>query len=378
MAQKKESPRYYTKALRCPDGSRKYIRGKTKEELEKKVMLAQAELGLGININDGTTVAQFAQMWVDVYKKPTVAPQTLDLIKGQLNGHILPVLGGRRVRDVRPADCALVMSRMAQNGLAKGRADDVRSRLKEMFECAVENSLLVRNPVQRSVTASGRAKRKRVPLTEAQLDALCAATAARPKLADVHTFVLIARYTGMRAAEIVGLHSSSIDLNSAQLVVKEQYFSRKGKAGTTEILKSDSAHRVIPLPLPLLAHLSTVLPKAGGGYLFNVAQPGLCKWIGDRLRALCRYDCEGNPRNHNPRLAVLDFYVHPHLIRHSYATKCVQAGVDVKTVQYLLGHSTVEMTLDIYSHYEAESRVTETASQLNEVFPAPVLSAVGG
>ena len=107
--QKKEAQRYFTKALRCPDGSRKYIRGKTKEELERKVMQAQAELGMGININDNTTVVQFAQMWVDVYKRPNVKPQTVSSILNRLNSHILPVIGGKRMRDVKPADCAMVL-----------------------------------------------------------------------------------------------------------------------------------------------------------------------------------------------------------------------------------------------------------------------------
>lgn len=376
MAKKKDAPRYFTKALRCPDGTRKYIRGKTKEELERKVMQAQAELGLGININDNTTVEQFAQMWVDVYKRPNVSPQTLVLLKAQLNNHILPVLGGRRVRDVRPADCALILSRMASSGLAKSTAEEVRSRLKEMFECALENNLISRNPVQRSVVATGRASRKRTPLTEAQLDELCAVTSSKPRLAPLHTFVMIARYTGMRASEIVGLHTSSIDLQNAKIEVKEQYFSRDGKSGTTSILKSDSANRVIPIPLPLMAYLSGAVQNTHGGYLFDVKQPGMCKWMGDRLRALSRYDGDGNLRNHNPRIALLDFYVHPHLIRHSYATRCVQSGLDVKTVQYLLGHSSVEMTLNIYSHYETESRVLETTDKLNAVFPAAV-SVVG-
>ena len=76
----KTKPRYLTKALRCPDGSRKYIRGKTQEELDRKVREAQAQLGMGININDNTLVGEFAQIWVDVYKRPNVKPQSLDVV----------------------------------------------------------------------------------------------------------------------------------------------------------------------------------------------------------------------------------------------------------------------------------------------------------
>lgn len=374
--QKKEAPRYYTKALRCPDGSRKYIRGKTKEELEKKVMQAQAELGMGINLNDNTTVVQFAQMWVDVYKRPKVKPQSLDVTLNYLNTHILPVIGGKRIRDVHPADCATVLSKMSGNGKAKSTVADVRCCMKEMFECAVDNNLIVRNPVRRSVAASGKESCKRRPLSEDQLDQLCTTTASRPKLAPLHTFVMLVRYTGLRTSEALGLHTSNINFAKAELYVKEQYFTRKGKSGTTEILKSDSANRTLPIPLPLLAHLTTVCKERGGGYLFDVSWPGLYNWVHDRLRSLCRLDHNGEPRNHNPNIAVLDFYVHPHLLRHTYATTCIQNGLPVKSVQYLLGHSDPSMTLAIYTHYEIQLHMESTAEKLNSVF-APNIAALG-
>jgi integrase len=374
MAKKKDGPRYLTKALRCPDGSRKYIRGKTKEELERKVMQAQAELGLGININDNTTVAQFAQMWVDVYKRPSIAPQSLDVILNRLNNHILPHIGHKKVRDVRPSDCALVLA--AASKLAKSSAVGVRTTLKELFECAVDNEVAVRNPVTRSIAANGRPATEKSPLTEAQLDELCRACAGRKKLEDALTFVMIVRYTGLRASEVLGLHTSNIDLLASELRVEEQYFSRNGVSGTTRQLKSDAAKRVVPIPLPLLAYITGPCVAREGGYLFNVKDPCLYTRISSQLRALCRVDRDGSQRKCNPSIAVLDFYVHPHLLRHTYATRCVASGMDVKTVQYLLGHASLDMTLGVYSHYQMEHQIKATAGSLNSVF-MPRLSVVG-
>lgn len=121
--------KYFTKALRCPDGSRKYIRGKTREELERKVRQAQADLGMGVNINDNTTVVEFAQMWVDTYKRPKIRPQSVDAILLTMNLHILPIIGAMKVRDVRPADCARVM--MEARGKAKNTQKVIRTRMKE-------------------------------------------------------------------------------------------------------------------------------------------------------------------------------------------------------------------------------------------------------
>ena len=375
MAQKvKETSRYYTRALRCPDGSRKYIRGKTKEELDRKVAQAQAELGLGISINDSTTVAQFAQMWVDVYKRPRLKEGSLAGVLVRLNNHILPFLGGKRMRDVKPADCALVLSRAAAEGMAAGSVKGIRASMKELFECAVENGVVVRNPVQRSVVASGRGAKERSPLSEDQLDTLCDALASRRDREDALLFVMLVRYTGMRASEALGLHASSVDLDRAEVVVKEQFV--RGKGGVTPDLKSASAYRTLPIPLPLLAHLSRVMRERGEGYLFDVTSPTLHRRIEKHLTGLSRVDADGNPRPHNPNIAVLDFYVHPHLLRHTYATRCVSSGMDVKEVQYLLGHSDVKMTLNVYSHYETARRLSSTAEKLNGVF-TPRVSAIG-
>ena len=60
MSKEKEKKyKYYTKAIPCPDGSRKYIRGKTKKELEEKVKAAELELANGVNINNNTTAKKY-------------------------------------------------------------------------------------------------------------------------------------------------------------------------------------------------------------------------------------------------------------------------------------------------------------------------------
>ena len=61
---------YITKSLTLPNGKRKYIYGKTQAEVEEKFLEAKLLLRAGIDLDDGTTVGEFAQMWYNVYKKP--------------------------------------------------------------------------------------------------------------------------------------------------------------------------------------------------------------------------------------------------------------------------------------------------------------------
>ena len=60
----------------------------------------------------------------------------------------------------------------------------------------------------------------------------------------------------------------------------------------------------------------------------------------------------------------IDFSVHPHQLRHTCITRWFRSGLDLKEVQYLAGHASIEMTLRVYTHYEKEARAVETAEKI--------------
>lgn len=364
------APKYYTKALRCPDGSRKYIRGKTQAELDRKVREAQAELGLGININDNTTVAELAQTWVDAYKRPKLKPGTLKALLCKLNTHIIPVIGHMRVRDVKPADCALVLSHMSdrKNSFQK----DVRGTMKALFTCAIENNIIARNPVTRGVSAGGKESQPRTPLTRDQLEQVYAHLLRRNKR-ELYTFTLLASQTGLREGEALGLCWDCVDFERGQIHVRRQYVYHAGQGQITETLKTKSSRRDIPMPPMLYAHLLELKKASTGHTVFDLSRPSMAR-IPHGLKHMCNVNCRGEPRSCKPNVAALDFYVHPHLLRHTYATMCIEAGMDIKEVQYLLGHSTSKMTMDVYAHYVAEARQQETAQKLSAVFPTKLVA----
>ena len=61
---------------------------------------------------------------------------------------------------------------------------------------------------------------------------------------------------------------------------------------------------------------------------------------------------------------TLDFHVHPHLLRHTRITRWFEQGLDIKEIQYLAGHSSVDITLDIYTHYQKDQRLSDTAEKI--------------
>ena len=61
-------------------------------------------------------------------------------------------------------------------------------------------------------------------------------------------------------------------------------------------------------------------------------------------------------------------HITAHILRHTYITRLFEAGLDIKEIQHLAGHSTVEMTLSVYTHYDHISRAEETASKVRAAF----------
>ena len=76
---------YLTKAIQMPDGTRKYFRAKTQEELDEKVLKAQILVNSGVDICSEETFGHFAQMWYDLYKKPYLRENSLIAIRYALN-----------------------------------------------------------------------------------------------------------------------------------------------------------------------------------------------------------------------------------------------------------------------------------------------------
>lgn len=74
----------------------------------------------------------------------------------------------------------------------------------------------------------------------------------------------------------------------------------------------------------------------------------------------------GTPARNSKMVRSLDFHVTPHQLRHTYITRLFESGLDIKEIQYLAGHTTIDMTLHVYTHYQHESRHKETAKKFCE------------
>lgn len=337
-----------TLTLTLPNGKRKYFRGATRKEAEAKREQAKRDLEDGLDIGDNTTVKEFCEIWLKDYKEGVVRDTTYMSLSSTLNTHVIPTIGRLRIRDVKPAHIQKMVHMM--EGKAKSTQARVLTITRSMFTVAVENGLIKRNPCIKSIKPRGEKTEERSPLTSEQAEQLL--DAARGT--SMYLFVLIGLEAGLRRGELLGLQWKDIDFDAGTISVNRSITPTKDNyEGEINIeLKTDAARRTIPVARSLIEELRSAISRSKSVYVI----PGKNgKFMG---MSTCSYHW-GN------LVHRVGFDVVPHQMRHTRITRWFEQGLNIKDVQYLAGHSNSRMTLDVYTHFRAEERISEIAEKVN-------------
>ena len=335
---------------RNPDGSTKfgYVYGRQYGEVQhillikKAAMLRQmAESGLECR----QTLREWAGEWLAERLRGGMKPSTWQTYAGTLERYILPALGGCRLGAITPEMIRMQLARLGAQGLAQSTVQVTFRLLSGILGGASEIGKIRENPCKCiHLHAVSRAE-QRVLNGEEQSQLLDAARESR----DIPA--LLGLYTGMRLGEICALQWRDVDWSRRTVTVRQtaqrtRRFEGDGQNRTqlrVDLPKSFSSLRTIPVPAFLMDMLRTLRGEAAqDAFIFGGDRPAEPRTIQRRFQSLAkRAGLQG---------------VHFHTLRHSFATRMLELGVDVKTISRLLGHSTVQTTLDCYAHSMLESQ----------------------
>lgn len=350
---------YKTATFTLPDGTRKYVYAKTQEELDEKVFQLKLQMRMGVDLSDKTTVGELAQIWYNLEKKGKVRPTTEDGWKNLLNNRIMPALATYQVKAVTPAMIQHLLNQYTDKCLYDNRK--MLQALRGMFDIAVENGMIPKSPVLSRFKATGAETEEKQALTPEQAEELKRIVAG----IDAELFVHLALGTGLRRGELCGLMWDCVDLDEGVIHVRRNLVLRRGGATLSEDLKTKGSRRSVPLTDDLVARLREA--KRSARSLFVVPR----KRDGQHhdLDSFCVMWDAVKRRTGPERSSVRTPYVFteqtvtPHTLRHTYATRLFEAGLDLKEIQMLMGHSSVNTTLKIYTHYCKTSREQTTFSR---------------
>ena len=217
----------------------------------------------------------------------------------------------------------------------------------------------------------GVPQKDRAALTDEQAARLLDAIQGLPP----YVFVMLGLYAGLRREEILALKWDSVylDVDCPYLTVRRAWHTENNRPVILDELKTKAAHRNIPLPVCLAECLKEakansqseyVVPNRDGDPLSYTQFKRLWQYIVTRTvkeRFYYRYEdgkrvkhtvtpVLGEKAAHNGKVIYsLDFEVTPHQLRHTYITNLIHSSVDPKTVQYLAGHESSKITMDIYA-----------------------------
>lgn len=373
MAKKKvnmetKAKKRYATHLTTPTGERVYVSAKSQEDLDKKVAQLKAEMGAGVNISDDTLFEEYAHLWLQVYKKPKIRESTYQLLEGQLRRSVKPAFKGLKLKDVKPIH---VQNFLAQiSGYCRVTQNSNICIVRQIFSTAEDNGLILKSPVRGSDRATGGKTPEKEPLTNEQARQLLDAVRDTP----AYLFCLVALSTGMRRGEILGLMWEDVDFDAGYINVNHNLIvlHNPNRSVISTNLKTEASRRRIPMPLPLRAELESRYNRSTAPYVFSDeggADPNqqtfdkLWRYVQKRT-ASEKYPLGSRRSTHGKgRYTVcLDFFCTAHTLRHTYITQLFEAGLDIKQVQYLAGHSTPEMTMRVYTHYREKQREQETAA----------------
>lgn len=258
------------------------------------------------------------------------------------------------------------MKELYDKGYCYGTINNYKGILRPAFELACDDKILSRNPFgfQLSKVVPKENKTKTI-LSNEQFSSLVDFCKKDIYLSQHVDELIILYETGLRVSEFCGLTVSDIDLEQGIVNVNHQLVYLHGEF-SIQSPKTKSGVRIIPMSRKAreaFSHIISTRPQldeepsvSGYSGFLQVSyknSPRSAVSVESNVRqAIQRYN-KVNPQEQLPTAIT------PHTLRHMFCTRMVESGMNIKAVQYVMGHSKVNMTLDVYSHVDAEKVVAE-------------------
>ena len=321
----------------------KYVYAPTYKQAKEK--LSELKIDMLSENDKRILLCELCEEWLE-FKKEDIKESTYIKYRNIIINHINPHIGNAYINRLRSVDMQKYTLSLKIGGLSNKSIRDVLSVVSAIFKYAAKNGFNTNNLYIENLYPKSEKK---------QIKILSADERIRLEHRIIKSNnpaeygILLALYSGMRIGEICALKWDNIDLDTGTISVCQtlQRLQDKENKGKTKILitepKSQSSKRIIPIPDFLTKLLKRIRPTNPCTYFLtgdkNFTEPRTLENIFKK----CLSDCD---------IQRINF----HALRHTFATRCVESGFDIKTLSEILGHSTVSTTLNLYAHPTLEHK----------------------
>lgn len=297
---------------------------------------------------------ELLQNWVDKYAKLTLKERSYNGYADIIRLHINPILGNYNIQDITPAILQDYVIEKLKTGnlithqpLASNTVCRIVSVLKQAFTLAINLDLISKNPTT-TIKFSTTSEKEVLALTREE-----------QKMVEEYCFksnknnyigIIICLYTGIRLGELLALTWDDIDFNKKYLYIKKTSYMVKINGKNTIVTntpKTKKSNRLIPIPAKLIQLLAIYKSKSNSEYIIHTYK--------NTMVEMRSYQRTFESILNKCKIKHYNF----HCLRHTFATRALELGIDIKTLSEILGHTSVAITLNRYTHSLLEYKVQE-------------------
>ncbi len=321
------------------------VRG-NKADARRKLRELLTDLDKGTPIDTSKkTVGEFLDQWLRDYAETNTSPRTVEGYKWNINRYLKPKLGHIALAKLTPYHVQGLYADMLGKGLSARTVVHTHRVLSEALAHAVKWELLVRN-VCEAVDPPRPRKKEMLALDTGDVQKLLEATSQ----STYGSIFYLALYTGLRRGEIIGLRWCDVDLHRKSVSINQTVVRLKGKGLVVGQPKTGSSRRSVslsPNAAALLSGLKAKLKEQLESVSVKLDESGFVFSNSDGKPV------SPDTVSHEFKKIIRELGLPPvrfHDLRHTHATLMLKEGIHPKIVSERLGHSSISITMDTYSH----------------------------
>ena len=353
------------------NGKRCTVYASDLKELREKEAAIQKDREDGIRFSGGQiTVTELVERYIDLkqgvrYNTKVGYRYVLNLLKKE-------EFGKTRIRDIHVSDAKSWMLKLHRDGKGYSTLTSVRGVIKPAFQMAYEEDMIRRNPFDfKLADVVSNDAEKRIALTPDQQEIWMGFIREDKTYKKYYDEFVVLLGTGMRVSEFCGLTKKDLDFKRRCIRVDHQLVRERGGKYYIEKTKTASGCRYIPMTPEVYQSLNNILENRRkvrtetivDGYSSFILidqreHPKVALHIENEMRWALKKYRKLHPDKPLPKIT-------PHVFRHTFCTNMAAAGMDAKTLQYLMGHADIGVTLNVYTHATYDLAEQQMAKILN-------------
>ena len=336
-------------------GKRRTFYAKDLKELRKQEDNIQREIEAGINYCAGNiSMIELVERYVALKQGVRHATKVgynfvLNLIRKEDFCH-------RKINTIKTSDAKLWFMKLQKDGRGYSTITSIRGVVKPAFQMACDEDIIRKNPFAFSLAGVVvNDSEKRQALTSEEQEIFMTFVKEDPHYSCYYDEFNVLLGTGMRVSEFCGLTIGDLDFENRKIRVEKQLIKERGGIYHVEKTKTESGVRFIPMSDAVYQSLKNIVA--------NRRTPHK-ELLVDGYTGFLLLDKNGNPKvglhlDHHMQWTMKKYRrtrmeplptITPHVLRHTFCTNMANGGMDLKSLQYLMGHSDAGITMNVYTH----------------------------